>query len=194
MGRHSHKSGFGRGLRSGLFTVLLISLLAIAVGIGVVPKVLDGAALTVLTGSMEPTYEPGDIVVTVPRDSYAIGDAVTFQPESGKSTLITHRVVAVRQTPEGTGYVTRGDANGADDEPIVAAQVMGKVIYSVPKLGYVQEFIGTNRGLVTIGVGLALLGYGAFALASGVMDKRLARRTANSSSVASTSTQTRKIV
>lgn len=193
MGRHSHKSGFGRGLRSGLFTVLLISLLAITVGIGVIPKAMDGASLTVLTGSMEPTYEPGDIVVTVPRDSYAIGDAVTFQPESGKSTLITHRIVAIRQTPDGTGYVTRGDANGADDEPIVAAQVMGKVIYSVPKLGYVQQFIGTNRTSVTIVLGLALLGYGAFALVSGALDKRRARRQTDTS-VESTSTQRRKIV
>lgn len=193
MGRHSHKSGFGSGLRSGLFTVLLISLLAIAIGIGVIPRAMDGASLTVLTGSMEPSYEPGDIVVTVPRDSYAIGDAVTIQPESGKPTLITHRVVAIRQTPDGTGYVTRGDANGADDEPIVAAQVMGTVIYSVPKLGYVQEFIGTHRATVTIGLGLALLGYGAFALVSGALDKRRARRETDIS-VESTSRQRRKIV
>lgn len=104
MARHSRTSGFARGLRSGVFAIVLIGFLGLTVAIGVVPRVMNGAALTVLTGSMEPTYEPGDIVVSVPQDSYNIGDPVTFQPRSGDPMLITHRVVAVTDTPDGRTY------------------------------------------------------------------------------------------
>ncbi|MBR7539807.1 S26 family signal peptidase, partial [Mycobacterium tuberculosis] len=81
--------------------ILLLGLLGLVVAVGVVPKVMNGAALTVLTGSMEPTYEPGDIVVSVPQEQYRIGDPVTFQPRSGDPMLITHRIVAVTDTDEG---------------------------------------------------------------------------------------------
>ncbi|WP_211977826.1 signal peptidase I [Brevibacterium sp. W7.2] len=165
-------SGFARGLSSGVFAILLIGFLALAVAVGVVPKVMNGAALTVLTGSMEPTYEPGDIVVSVPQDQYRIGDPVTFQPRSNDPMLITHRVVAVTDSADGRTYVTRGDANGDDDEPIVEAQVMGKVLYSIPKLGYVQQAVGGNKGLLVAGIGFVLIAYAAYALVSGAFERR----------------------
>ena len=176
MARHSRTSGFARGLRSGVFAIVLIGFLGLTVAIGVVPRVMNGAALTVLTGSMEPTYEPGDIVVSVPQDSYSIGDPVTFQPRSGDPMLITHRVVAVTDTPEGRTYVTRGDANGNDDEPIVDAQVMGKVIYSIPKLGYVQQAVGGNKGLLVAGIGFVLIAYAVYALVSAGIEKRRTKK------------------
>ncbi|GAA3824783.1 hypothetical protein KACC15558_03380 [Brevibacterium ammoniilyticum] len=176
MARHSRTSGFARGLRSGVFAIVLIGFLGLTVAIGVVPRVMNGAALTVLTGSMEPTYEPGDIVVSVPQDSYNIGDPVTFQPRSGDPMLITHRVVAVTDTPDGRTYVTRGDANGNDDEPIVDAQVMGKVIYSIPKLGYVQQAVGGNKGLLVAGIGFVLIAYALYALVSAGIEKRRTKK------------------
>ncbi|MEW1988003.1 signal peptidase I [Brevibacterium casei] len=172
MARHSRTSGFARGLRSGVFAILLLGLVGLVVAVGVVPKVMNGAALTVLTGSMEPTYEPGDIVVSVPQEQYRIGDPVTFQPRSGDPMLITHRIVAVTDTDEGRTFVTRGDANGSDDAPIVEAQVMGKVLYSIPKLGYVQQAVGGNTGLLVAGIGVLLIAYAAFAFVSAAVDRR----------------------
>ena len=172
MARHSRTSGFARGLRSGVFAILLLGLLGLVVAVGVVPKVMNGAALTVLTGSMEPTYEPGDIVVSVPQEQYRIGDPVTFQPRSGDPMLITHRIVAVTDTDEGRTFVTRGDANGSDDAPIVEAQVMGKVLYSIPKLGYVQQAVGGNTGLLVAGIGVLLIAYAAFAVVSAAAARR----------------------
>src|SRR5690625_6594570 len=85
------------------------------VALAVAPRVMNGAALTVLTGSMEPTYSPGDMVVSVPQDRYDVGDVVTFQPVSGDPMLITHRVVAIQLGgPGGTRYVTRGRTNGTE--------------------------------------------------------------------------------
>lgn len=161
-----------RSALSGVVTAALIGCLAIAVLIGVVPRVMGGAALTVLTGSMEPTYSPGDMVVAAPQERYAIGDVVVFQPVSNDPTLVTHRVVAVRAAAGGTEYVTRGDANTRDDDPIVAEQVMGKVKYHVPLVGHVSVALGQHRITIVLAAGAALLGYGVVTLSTAALKKR----------------------
>jgi signal peptidase len=165
---------FWRSAGSAFATVLLLAVLGVALSLTLVPRVMHGAALTVLTGSMEPTYSPGDMVVSVPQDSYAIGDAITFQPVSGDPSLITHRIIAVQNGPEGTGYITRGDANGADDEPIVAAQVMGKVIYSIPYVGHAAQALGSHREILLVVAGAVLVGFGIYAFGSAAIAKRSA--------------------
>ncbi|HJF13857.1 MAG TPA: signal peptidase I [Enteractinococcus helveticum] len=181
--RHSHRQpdrtarakdpGVLHGVISGMTTVALVGLLLLVAAVVVVPKLMGGAGLTVLSGSMEPTYSPGDMVVSVPQDSYAIGDVVTFQPVSGDPTLVTHRIVAHRTGQHGVSYVTRGDANSQDDNPIIAEQVMGKVIYHVPYVGHVSNLVGQHRSTIVVLVAIGLFGYAAYAISSGV---RAARR------------------
>ncbi|WP_120003237.1 signal peptidase I [Nesterenkonia muleiensis] len=175
-----------RAVVSGGAFVLLLAVLAVAIAVAVVPRAMNGAPLTVLSGSMEPTYSPGDMVISVPRDSYAIGDVVTFQPVSGDPTLVTHRITGVRQGPDGITYVTQGDANGAPDDPIVANQVMGKVIYHVPYIGHVANVMGQDRQTLIIIAGGGLLGYGIYAVGSSMM----ARRSKNDRNAAASALQT----
>lgn len=174
-----------RGVVSGVVTVLLVALVALALALAVVPRALGGASLTVLSGSMEPTYSPGDVVVPVPQDSYAVGDVVTFQPTPGDPTLITHRVTRVLYGADGASYITRGDANGADDDPIVADQIMGKVRYSVPYIGYVTNAAGGRNVLIVSVVGVGLLAYGAYLFGSGWGEQRR-RRAASAGASSST--------
>ncbi|MCM3660800.1 signal peptidase I [Georgenia satyanarayanai] len=163
---------FWRAVLSGTTAVLLVALLLLAAAVAVVPRVLGGAALTVLTGSMEPTYSPGDMVVSVPQDRYEVGDVVTFQPVAGDPTLITHRVVGLTLGAE-TAYITRGDANGADDDPVSAEQVMGRVVYHVPYVGHLAGAVGPNRGVVVTAVACLLIGYGSYLV---IADSRAGRR------------------
>ena len=60
---------------------------------------------------------------------------------------MTHRVVAKSYTSDGVQFVTRGDANGADDEPLVAGQVKARVLYSVPLVGHASLWLGERKGL-----------------------------------------------
>ncbi len=153
------------GVLSVLMTTLLLGVLALVAAVVVVVEAVDGAALTVLTGSMEPTYSPGDLVivrgVADAAHEVQVGDAVTFQPVSDDPALITHRVAKKYFSSEGTSFVTRGDANGADDDPIVPAQIKGVVMYSVPWVGHVSLWLGEQRGLAVTVVAVALLGYAA---------------------------------
>ncbi len=168
--------GVLRGVISGMATAVLVGLLLLVGAVAVVPKLMGGSGLTVLSASMEPTYSPGDMVISVPQDSYAIGDAVTFQPVSGDPTLITHRIVGHRTGEEGVSYVTRGDANGHDDDPIIHEQVMGKVIYHVPYVGYVSMAVGEHRTTIVVIAAVGLLGYAVYAISAGIISERRQKR------------------
>lgn len=165
------------GVLSVLGTTLLLAVLAL-VAVVVVPRAVDGAALTVLTGSMEPTFSPGDVVVIRGVDDAArevqIGDAVTFQPVSDDPALVTHRVVGKSFSSSGTTFTTRGDANGADDDPIAPAQIKGKVMFSVPWVGHVSLWLGEHRGLAVTGAAVALLAYATFMILRPDRDRRAA--------------------
>jgi signal peptidase len=100
----------------------------------------------------------------LPQPRVQIGDVVTFQPVSDDPTLITHRVVGKSFTSDGTMFVTRGDANGADDEPIEPAQIMGVAMYSVPFVGYVAVWAGSRAQTIVTVVAVALLTYAAVML------------------------------
>ena len=156
---------------------LLAAVAAVAAALVVVPKLSGSVPLTVLTGSMSPTYEPGSVVVVrpTPVEELRLGDAITYQPRPDDPTLVTHRIVGV--TVAGgreRSFVTQGDANGAADaEPVIEDQVKGRVWYSVPYVGHAFAWLtGTRREVVTAIVAGALLAYGAFTLLSGLWDRR----------------------
>lgn len=160
------RQGFLRHLLSAVTTLAMLAVLALAIVLAVVPRLLDGAALTVLTGSMVPTYDPGDVVVVRgvkdARTEVQVGDVISFQPLPDDPTLVTHRVVEVRSTSEGPRWVTRGDANGADDDPLQAKQIKAEVVYHVPWVGHVTLAVGQHRSTVVVGVAAALFLYAAW--------------------------------
>ena len=88
----------------------------------------------ILSGSMEPSMSVGDLIIVHESNDYVIGDAVVFQ-EGGM--LITHRVVDIREDE----YITKGDANNAEDKPILVSNIVGEVILCVPGLGNLVNVI-----------------------------------------------------
>jgi signal peptidase len=103
----------------------------------------------IMSGSMEPELKVGGLVITRPVGSndINIGDIITFYcPLSNE--MISHRVTTVAN---GTlsYFRTKGDANDAPDPFIVPVQnVVGKVCFHIPYLGYVTQFIKTRLGML----------------------------------------------
>lgn len=144
-----------------------------------VPRLAGATPYTVLTGSMEPTHPPGSLVVVkpVPVEEIRTGDVVTYQRESGKPAVVTHRVTRVGTDLEGEiSLTTQGDANDvADSEPVRAVQVKGRVWYAVPHLGHVNNVLtGARRQLVVYVVGGGLLTYAGYMFTSSIRDRRRA--------------------
>jgi signal peptidase len=145
--------------------LLVLALFGIAAALTVVPAVVGGHVVTVLSGSMVPALRPGSIAVDRPIDpaQVRVGDIITYSaadPVSGVAELITHRVVAIGRDSVGQRFTTRGDANNAaDEQPVRAAQIRGTVWYDLPYLGFVRGALRTGGvGLVAGAVVLLVAG------------------------------------
>jgi signal peptidase len=95
----------------------------------------------ILSGSMRPTIDVGDIAIAITADACQIqvGDIVQYWQE-GEMTL--HRVVEIAGEGDNKLFVTRGDANPIPNSALVfPAQIRGKLILIVPKLGWISIYI-----------------------------------------------------
>ena len=117
--------------------------------------------LVVLSGSMEPAIHTGAVVVVKPASEYNIGDIITFG-ESGKNkTPVTHRINNISLLDGQPVFTTKGDANSDPDSAQIGLNdIQGKVMFSIPFLGYVLEFIRKPLGfaIVVILPALAVIG------------------------------------
>ena len=140
------------------------AMLAICV---VIPRLGGATPYTILTGSMRPELPPGTLVVVKPVDveDIGVGNVVTYQLTSGEPTVVTHRVVAVGFTSDGSRvFTTQGDANnGPDPKKVIPAQIKGKLWYAAPHLGRVSNLIDNAQRHAINGVVVGgLLAYAAY--------------------------------
>lgn len=159
-------------------TWLVILFVSAVVTIAVlVPRLAGATPYVVLTGSMQPQMPPGTLVVVKPVDADEIttGTVLTYQLESGKPTVVTHRVTSVGV--DGTGelrFGTKGDANNDPDaRQVLPVQVKGERWYYVPYLGYVTSVItGEQRQIGLVAVVVGLLGHAGITVFSAARDRR----------------------
>ncbi len=138
----------------------IICLLLVASGVfylikarldGGVPQVAGYALYVVLSGSMSPAFDPGSLVAVVPVEPAAVskGDVITFKDPNDPAKIVTHRVAEVIRDGTKVSFITKGDANNADDRtPVPAANVLGRVQFAVPYAGFVVDFVKKPAGLV----------------------------------------------
>ena len=130
-----------RSARIMLVWATLTALTAVLVPV-TIPGALGYQALTVKSGSMEPTLGTGDVVLdaAIAPGEVRIGDIVTFTNPDDPSQLITHRVRDRQANGDQVEFVTRGDANDASEEWSVSADgELGLVRYKIPGLGIVLD-------------------------------------------------------
>ncbi|NLV99220.1 MAG: signal peptidase I [Clostridiaceae bacterium] len=127
--------------------VILVVVLAIAL-VGV--RLFGLQVFAVTSGSMEPAYQVGSLIYVkkVEPAELAVGDPITFLLD--EKTVATHRIVEVvpdESDPSVLRYRTKGDANNTVDGGLVHYRnVIGRPVFSIPKLGYVSNFIQKPPG------------------------------------------------
>lgn len=142
---------------------LMLAVLAAAVGVNLyslnasrlignqLPMPFGCGAAVVLSGSMEPEFSAGDLIVVKEAENYKLKDIVVFQ--EGRS-LVVHRIVSV----DGETVTTQGDANNVSDDPIPISTIKGKVIFCIPFVGNIVGALKTPIGtLVILGAVVFLL-------------------------------------
>jgi signal peptidase len=156
-----------------LLTALKGGVAAVAVGMialfAVGALVFHVRVSPVLTGSMRPTYSPGDVVITrqVNVHSLHTGDIAVFAPP-GESAAYAHRITSVTTKDGRVIVTTRGDANPAADSWHAAlnGSTVPKVIGVVPSIGRPMTWVGTPwlHAAAIAALGLLLTGIGCAAI------------------------------
>ena len=115
------------------------------------PTPFGYGAAVVLSGSMEPEFSKGDLIVVKETDEYVEKDIVVFQ---SVDSLIVHRIIKL----DGETVTTQGDANDTADEPIDISLLKGKVIFHIPFVGNIVNFLKTPVGtILTLIAAIALI-------------------------------------
>lgn len=106
-------------------------------------KLVGYRSYTVLSGSMKPEFNPGDIVIVKHKNKsdIQVNDIATFKDNEGN--IITHRIV---EQLDGDGYITKGDNNNVRDAEVVKEEnIIGKVKFIIPKVGYIFNFLSNPK-------------------------------------------------
>lgn len=151
----------------------LILMAAAVVTLLLLPTVLRTTwglgVTTVLTGSMRPAIDPGDLIVTKTSDAAAIrvGDVIVIDAEG---STVAHRVVETRPVSGLNRLTTQGDANAQiDTDPVMvsSSHQVPRVIFRVPEVGSPLAFLASadaQRMAVTLLVGANLMALTLFAM------------------------------
>jgi signal peptidase len=138
---------------------MLFAIAILALGAGIM--LLHLQLSPVLSGSMRPGIQPGDLVVTEPIRiaDLEVGDVISFFPPESTDGVL-HRLVSITERFDGTWITTKGDANAEADpwgEIRLRGELAWRVAATVPAVGFVPIWTQGLRGplLVLTGVVLA---------------------------------------
>ncbi|HUN79319.1 MAG TPA: signal peptidase I [Solirubrobacteraceae bacterium] len=141
---------------------LLTLAVVLFLGLGVLPRLGLYRPVTVLSGSMRPTFSPGDMVIDTPEPVSAVrvGQVISYQVPVGIHQVETHRVVSILQGGAHPTIQTQGDANNYHDP--WTAKLEGDTAWRmravIPHLGYVVNVLrGPTLRLAAILLAPALL-------------------------------------
>lgn len=131
-----------------LIGIILIILIALA-GLLFVPKIMGYDMFAVISGSMEPNISVGSIVYTKPVEfnELKVNDVIGYK--LSEDTMVTHRIVSIDD--ENKTVTTKGDANEVEDaNPVSEGNIVGKVNFNIPLLGYISLYAKTPLGIAVI--------------------------------------------
>lgn len=122
-----------------LCAIVLVSL------IGFTLHVRGGEWEVIQSGSMRPEISVGSVVFIQPHMKYEVSDIVTFYSPRNRKERITHRIYEERRNSFGyPQFKTKGDANiNGDSWTLGPENIVGKVRYHIPIVGYVVQVVRT---------------------------------------------------
>jgi len=128
-----------------------IGAIAILLIVSVFPITGNYKLMIVQSGSMEPAIKLGSVVIVKPANDYKIGDVISFGAVTKTKAPTTHRISDIKVENGKISYITKGDANdNPDQREVLKNEVMGKVLFDVPFIGYAVDFAKRPLGFSLI--------------------------------------------
>ncbi|MCD7722896.1 MAG: signal peptidase I [Clostridiales bacterium] len=156
------------GIISSFVSAFLITAILIVAAVLVAVRFGNYRLLNVESGSMQPYLDINTLIVVKEADfdEIATGDVITYVMNE-ELALVTHRVVYIDTANE--TFTTKGDANNtADSLAVMYENVVGKVVFKIPKIGAVVAALSAdeNRGYVIAAIAALI----AFAVISDIVE------------------------
>jgi signal peptidase I len=133
-----------------VFMAVLIFITAQSRFTGREPSLFGHRLYIVESGSMSPTIKVDSMIIVkeLPPQEIKNRDVITYHSKNN-ITRVTHRVVGIENN--GEYFITRGDANDADDPiPLEGSRLIGKVSYSIPFIGKIFRVLSSKIGIALI--------------------------------------------
>ncbi len=117
----------------------------------------------VSSASMVPALNVNDVLIVqgVNFNDIKVKDIIVFHSPSNYDKIIVHRVKDIKEVNGIRTITTKGDANPTvipgTDYPITKDEYIGKVIFVIPKLGYITNLIPPPLNYVIVGIIIALI-------------------------------------
>jgi len=136
-----------------IYYVLIAGIVAVAILliVSMFPITGNYQVKVVLSGSMEPAIHTGSVVIIKPESNYEVGDIITFGKDTKTDIPTTHRIIKQRAESGKMLYTVKGDANeDPDSREVREDEIIGKVLFSIPYLGYMVDFAKKPIGFVLL--------------------------------------------
>lgn len=138
-----------------LIPILLINITLIAksyINKDEVPSIGGTLPLIVLTDSMHPEIESGDLIIckTADAEDIKVNDIISFFDPAGNGTsVVTHRVIEIVDKDGAIYFRTRGDNNNTEDKQLVPAEnLVGVYKMRIAGAGHIAMFMQSTTGLI----------------------------------------------
>ncbi|MBR4868162.1 MAG: signal peptidase I, partial [Clostridia bacterium] len=133
---------------------LLLSLFVLMKFMGGSESIFGYNIYYVMTGSMEPKYSSGDILLgkTANPDILKQGDVITYIGDEGEivDKMITHEIIEIQENNGVRQFITKGIANNLADPPVDESQIQAKILFKIPLLGYVFSIANQKWGFFVV--------------------------------------------
>jgi len=148
------------GIIKALVVVLMIFItvsLFVMKLMGDTPTIFGFNFYYIVTESMEPDLEVGDVILSKEVSDYSsleVGDVVTYKGEVGSyaNKLITHQIIEIKDDdPNNIIFVTKGTNPKSPIDPEISQdQIVSKMIFEVPLLGKLMQLINKPIGFILL--------------------------------------------
>ena len=130
-----------RNYKKSAIILLIIPIILTIIIIYFVSGYFKYYALAIASGSMNPIFDRGSVVITEQvnekYDNYnklKEGEIIAFKAEKN---IVVHRLIRIVNTDNEVYYYTKGDANEEEDDYLIKKEnIIGIVRFKIPYIGY----------------------------------------------------------